>query len=217
MASKRLSTQWPVANFPQSYLIGAGLPIVIALWIWSFYANWTHDGTSLPLPYLPFINAIDLGHLFVFLAVARWTWRLTRDNGELALPIERTQMIAAGGAAIFVWLNGILLRSIHHWTGIAYRFDTMAQSVLVQSSLSIFWAVLALALMFTATRKALRPAWMVGAALMAVVVGKLLLVDLSHVAGIERIVSFIGVGVLMLVIGYFSPVPPAATEKESTP
>ncbi|HET7598011.1 MAG TPA: hypothetical protein VFK15_13850 [Burkholderiales bacterium] len=26
--------------------------------------------------------------------------------------------------------------------------------------------------------------------------------------GVERIVSFIGVGVLMLVIGYFSPVPP---------
>ena len=59
---------------------------------------------------------------------------------------------------------------------------------------------------------------MVGAALMAVVVGKLFLVDLSHMAGIERIVSFIGVGVLMLVIGYFSPLPPAAfAEKESTP
>jgi len=37
---------------------------------------------------------------------------------------------------------------------------------------------------------------------------KLFLIDLSHIAGIERIISFIGVGVLMLVIGYFSPVPP---------
>ena len=43
---------------------------------------------------------------------------------------------------------------------------------------------------------------------MGVVVAKLFLVDLSHVGGIERIVSFIAVGVLMLVIGYFSPVPP---------
>ena len=41
---------------------------------------------------------------------------------------------------------------------------------------------------------------------------KLVLVDLSHLGGIERIVSFIGVGVLMLVIGYFSPVPPRKTE-----
>jgi uncharacterized membrane protein len=35
---------------------------------------------------------------------------------------------------------------------------------------------------------------------------------LSHLSGIERIVSFIGVGVLMLVIGYFSPVPPRTKE-----
>ena len=45
---------------------------------------------------------------------------------------------------------------------------------------------------------------------MAVVVIKLFFMDLSNVGGIERIVSFIGVGVLMLVIGYVSPVPPAA-------
>jgi uncharacterized membrane protein len=48
----------------------------------------------------------------------------------------------------------------------------------------------------------------VGAALMGVVVVKLFLVDLSNVGTVERIVSFIGVGVLMLVIGYLSPVPP---------
>jgi uncharacterized membrane protein len=43
---------------------------------------------------------------------------------------------------------------------------------------------------------------------MGVVVVKLFLVDLSNVGTVERIVSFIGVGVLMLVIGYLSPVPP---------
>jgi uncharacterized membrane protein len=50
--------------------------------------------------------------------------------------------------------------------------------------------------------------------LMAVVVAKLFLIDLSSVGGIERIVSFIAVGVLMLVIGYFSPVPPRNTETQ---
>jgi uncharacterized membrane protein len=35
-------------------------------------------------------------------------------------------------------------------------------------------------------------------------------VDLSSVGTIERIVSFIGVGLLMLVLGYFSPLPPVA-------
>jgi uncharacterized membrane protein len=53
---------------------------------------------------------------------------------------------------------------------------------------------------------------MVGGGLMGVVVVKLIFVDFGHLAGIERIVSFIVVGVLMLVIGYFSPVPPKHVE-----
>jgi uncharacterized membrane protein len=50
---------------------------------------------------------------------------------------------------------------------------------------------------------------------MAVVVGKLFIVDLSQVGTVERIVSFIVVGLLMLVIGYFSPVPPRQEMKPS--
>ena len=78
----------------------------------------------------------------------------------------------------------------------------------MQASLSLFWTLLALAAMVVATRRAWRPLWLTGAGLMAVVVGKLLLVDLSNAGTIERIVSFLGVGVLMLVIGYLAPVPP---------
>jgi len=48
-----------------------------------------------------------------------------------------------------------------------------------------------------------------------VVVVKLFLVDLSNVGGVERIVSFIGVGLLMLLIGYVSPVPPESRFKPS--
>jgi uncharacterized membrane protein len=67
-----------------------------------------------------------------------------------------------------------------------------------------------MAAMVVATRRALRPLWVVGAALMGVVVGKLFMVDLSGIGTVERIVSFIGAGVLMLLIGYLSPVPPRA-------
>ena len=68
--------------------------------------------------------------------------------------------------------------------------------------------VIALALMLFATRRAVRTVWFTGAVLMAVVVAKLFLIDLSNIGGIERIVSFIGVGILMLVIGYVAPLPP---------
>jgi uncharacterized membrane protein len=78
--------------------------------------------------------------------------------------------------------------------------------------LLIFWSVFVLCAMSIAICMRVRVLWIVGAALMAVVVVKLFLVDLSNVSGVERIVSFIGVGLLMLVIGYLSPVPPRARE-----
>jgi uncharacterized membrane protein len=61
---------------------------------------------------------------------------------------------------------------------------------------------------------------MVGAVLMSVVVVKLFILDLSNLSGIERIVAFIGVGVLMLLMGYFVPLPPkpaSALAQETTP
>jgi len=41
------------------------------------------------------------------------------------------------------------------------------------------------------------------------VVAKLLLVDLSNVGAIARVISFIGAGLMMLLIGYIAPLPPA--------
>ena len=75
-----------------------------------------------------------------------------------------------------------------------------------------FWSLLALCTMVIATRRKLRPVWLAGAALLAAVVIKLFLVDLSNTGTVERIVSFVGVGVLLLIIGYLSPVPPRKQE-----
>ena len=53
----------------------------------------------------------------------------------------------------------------------------------------------------------------IGVGLMAVVVLKLMAVDLANTGTFARIVSFLGVGGMLLVVGYFSPVPP---DSEST-
>lgn len=52
------------------------------------------------------------------------------------------------------------------------------------------------------------------ASLLGVVVVKLLFVDMSQAEGIARIVAFIGVGMLMLLIGYFVPLPPRPRDEE---
>ena len=81
--------------------------------------------------------------------------------------------------------------------------------MLVQASFSIFWSLLALCTMVIATRVRLRPLWLAGAGLMALVVVKLFFLDLPTWAVSSGSSRFMGVGLLMLMIGYFSPVPPA--------
>ena len=63
-----------------------------------------------------------------------------------------------------------------------------------------------------------RIVWFLGAALVAVVVVKLFLIELSAVGTLQRIVSFIVVGLLLLLVGYVAPLPPRrdADSKEST-
>jgi uncharacterized membrane protein len=68
--------------------------------------------------------------------------------------------------------------------------------------------------MVAGARRGQRVIWFTGAVLLGIVLAKMFLVDLSRSATVARIVSFIGVGVLMLVIGRFSPVPPAVRAAE---
>ena len=69
--------------------------------------------------------------------------------------------------------------------------------------------MIALGLMVGSHRRGLRAAWMLGAGLLGLTVLKLFVIDLSNRGGSERIFVFIAVGVLMLVVGYFAPLPPA--------
>ncbi|MEJ2176096.1 MAG: DUF2339 domain-containing protein, partial [bacterium] len=61
-----------------------------------------------------------------------------------------------------------------------------------------------------------RVLWMIGAALLGAVVVKLFLVDLAGSGTVARIVSFVGVGALLLLIGYVATVPPGAREDDAS-
>ncbi|WP_341312231.1 DUF2339 domain-containing protein [Paraburkholderia sp. IMGN_8] len=189
----------------------ASTPLVLVMWVWTFFANLTQDGGAWAR--LPLFNPLDLVQAVIFALAALWLVRISRLGvpiGEYRVPLQ-----AVVGVTGFIWLNAMLLRTLHHWTGVPYQFDDMSHSMLVQASVSVFWTVCALAMMIWATRRASRLFWFVGGALLAATVVKLFLFDLSHVTGIERIVSFIGIGVMLLLIGYFSPLPPKAVVMET--
>lgn len=207
---------WPVVAHRRAYLVTGAIPPALFLAGWFVLSNVVSDGDPWPLPYLPLLNPLDLAQVGALLAIAIWFVEVRR----LGLPPLASAPLSAAwnlaGLAGFFWGNAVLLRTLHHWAGVPLHLPDLMASELVQASLSLFWTLLALGAMLIATHRSRRPLWLVGAGLMAVVVGKLFLVDLSNVGTIARIVSFLGVGVLMLVIGYLAPVPPKREERGAT-
>ena len=109
---------------------------------------------------------------------------------------------------LFAWINIDILRFVHHWTGVSWDLGRLLQADLTQTLMSLVWSVLGLAGTYLAARRQRRELWIAAAGLLAVVVLKLFAIDLSAQDTIERIVSFTGVGLLLLFVGYFSPIPP---------
>ena len=201
--------EWPFARNREAYLFVAGVGVALYLAAWSVLTNAVSAGDSAPLPYVPLLNPLDLGQALILLVLLRY-WRFLRavDTPDTAR-IDKRVPLPGLAALTFIWLNALLLRTLHQWFGVAFNFDALMASTLVQTCLSLFWTVLALTAMLIAARKRERIVWLVGASLLVVVIAKLFLIDLSRIGSVERIISFVGVGLLMLIVGYFSPLPPA--------
>ncbi len=204
------SRRWPVGTHRETYVAVAGTGLAAYLGLWSLLTDLSQNGDPDPFPYVPLLNPLDVAQLFVLLVLLRYWLHLRAAPYSLRDRIGDPAAFGLLAALAFVWLNAALLRTLHYWSGVPLEPLELLRSTLVQTSVSIFWAVLALASMLIATRKSARVVWLVGAALLAVVIGKLFLVDLARVGTIERIVSFVVVGVLMLIVGYFSPLPPTS-------
>ncbi|TQV61866.1 MAG: DUF2339 domain-containing protein [Halothiobacillaceae bacterium] len=203
--------RWPVATHERAYrgLAGGGLALYLILWV--VIVNLDSSGDPWPLPYLPLLNPLDVAIGLVLLVLARAG--LAHRELRPAMPARR--LLPVAGGVLFLWLNAILARSLHHYADLPLDLSAMVPSTLAQATFSIAWAITGLVLMVVATRIQRRALWMVAAALLAVVVVKLFLFDLSGRDTLERIASFVGVGLLLLLAGYLSPMPPGREKSPS--
>jgi uncharacterized membrane protein len=206
------SAVWPMNPHRRAYLVVGAVPLLAVLVLWTLIANTQGDGDPLPLPYLPLANPLDLTQALALIAGATWLAQLKRDDDPFARAIGPAIIATSFTALIFFWVNAAVLRTIHFWFDIPFTFDALWRSTLVQATFSLLWTAIALAAMLLANRRRWRAAWVAGAVLLALVVVKLFSVDLGHSGTVERIVSFIGVGLLLLLIGYLAPVPPRRPE-----
>jgi len=166
-----------------------------------------HDGDSVPLPYLPLLNPVELVQLGLLALGARW---LADTDAPRDLASRRALLLAGAG---FLFVTAATLRATHQLGGIAWD-EHLWSSNLAQTSLTVVWSVLGVLGWVLGSRRGHRTLWLAGALLMGVVLAKLLMVDRSHLGNLFGIASFIAYGLLCTVIGYFAPAPPRDEARE---
>ena len=195
-------------RYRDTYHGAAALPLVaLILGILAYY-NLHHSGGSPPLPYIPFANPLEITSLAALWLL--WRWWQQSDLATWTATLPRALPLAVLGW-IIVSLD--ILRLWHHYLGVPWRAHDLLASFGVQASLSLTWALGAIALMASGHRRQQRRLWTAGAALMGIVIVKLFVVELGDSNGIARIVSFIGVGVLLLLVSYYAPAPKKDAEE----
>ena len=213
--------RWPLRPYGRAYVKTAAGLLATVLVLATLGVAVSSRAHAPPLPYVPLLNPTDISLLLALAVVALYLLRMRAfgllGQGAAGAPaLGSLRRVQALLAVAFVVVNTMWLRVAHHYWGVEWDASALYHSFVVQAGYSILWTTLALCLMVLAHRRSQRSLWMVGAALLGLTLLKLLVVDLSNSGGAERIVSFIAVGALMLIVGYFAPIPPKAQaiEKE---
>jgi uncharacterized membrane protein len=195
---------WPFAAYAADYKNLIPAPLLALLLGW-FAVACRYSGITEQF-YLPVLNPLDLAQAAVLIIFA---YAIKRDFLSLqSAPVEYRYGLIGGLG--FIWINVVLLRAIHQYAHVDYEIDALWNSGIVQMALSILWAICALLIMNLSRRLQERKLWMLGAALLGLILIKLFTKDLSGTGTLARVVSFMAVGGLMLLIGYLSPIPAKA-------
>lgn len=215
----RATLPWPLNPHAEAYYWLAALPLAVLVFWGALLAAVHSSGHTAPLPYIPLLNPTDLTLALAVGGLVFWRRVLVSAQPTPAGAgwVTGRHALAALALLVFIVINTVWLRVAHHFFGVYWDAGALFGSFVVQTGYAILWTLLALSMMVLAHRRAQRQLWLVGAGLLGVVVVKLLLIDLSNAGGAERIIAFIAVGVLMLVVGYFAPLPPKAPTPRAEP
>ncbi|MDR1900567.1 MAG: DUF2339 domain-containing protein, partial [Treponema sp.] len=179
------------------------LCVILGFW---FVVTLFMPGNPSPLPlYLPLLNPLDLEELFCIVLFLFWQNAIRRAGDEGGL--SRRSLLVIADGALFLALTAVIARSVHFYGRVPY-WD-VPRSEVFQLCLFVFWAVWGIAHIVGGNRIKLRRVWIAGAVLTVADIVKLLVLDLKGSGTVIRIVSFFIAGLILLFIGWTSPLPPA--------
>lgn len=211
----RFAPHWPFAQqgaYGAVFRGWAAMGLMLFLMLWLLHVHFfdienTNYGSAWAWPLTwrdwPLFNGVDglTGAIFALLLF------LLRDKTLLLTPAMRRYGFWVLSLLGFAWLNAVLARSLAVFVGLPLGDASFWMQATTQTTYSIAWSVLGLGLIMLAARLGQRRLWLAAATLLAAVVLKLFFVDLSGSDTVARIISFMGVGVLLLLAGYFAPIP----------
>ncbi len=154
---------------------------------------------------LPILNPFDVVSIAILIG---FLWMLNLQVKQQYQQGMDQGILAVLSVLSVLWLSSyILLRALHVYFATPYNNLLLWQDATVQLSLTLLWVSLAFIAMSYATRKTIRPLWILGGSILVIVTLKLVLFDLSHIGTLARVISFLGAGFIMLIIAYIAPIP----------
>jgi uncharacterized membrane protein len=189
--------------------IGVG-GLISMLIVWEFKAfSVAPDPNML---YIPLFNPIDIMQGLVLWLSYYWVVK-NKISFEQNVKVSLYSFLALLST---VFASVVFARAVHVFKEINYTFYTLWEHIYFQAGLSILWSTIAIVLMLLSKRYHNRPLWLSGFGLLILVVLKLFLIELASSGTIERVISFLVVGTLLLLIGYFVPLPPSEDEEKNS-
>lgn len=220
-----------LAIFPQMPIVAlAFVPVVYSIWayqshkttllhqipVWCLSLLWLlvvsvdiHSAEY--LYFVPLLNLTDFLSIVVFAGLLFIIYQHAFDQDK---SLEWTFKITTILVGLLVF-SSVVVRSLHHYWATPLWSAAIWTNGLVQLSLTLLWVILAFVLTTFSSRRMIRQLWFVGAALLGIVVLKLILLDLSQSATLTRVISFIGAGGVMLIIAYLAPLPPSSSVQKN--
>lgn len=177
-----------------------GLLLLLSLWwVVSLFGSGGFEGFR----YVPFFNPLDFVEI-LFVGLLYFSLKSLHVKKELLL------WIVVGCSLVLVAL--FLARFIHEYLHVSYHLKALWTNNTLQSALSILYTLISFGAILFAKKHKRRDIWIGGASLLGFVIAKLFFVELASSQTLQRVVSFIGVGVIILLIGFIAPIPPKKGE-----
>ena len=195
-------------NYQKSYQLIAVCGLVFIIILWELRTFFIAPDLTL-FSYVPLFNPMDAVQILGLGAIFYWIYRNTVSFSQST----QIQLYGLSAFMSLILISVIFARSVHMFREVEYTPIALWRDIYLQTGISILWSLVAIVLMILSKRYKNRLLWMAGFGLLILVVLKLFFVELASSGTIERIISFIVVGSLLLLIGYFVPLPPNEDEK----